>query len=72
MLHRRLTATRSPVNARGFPDHMEAGPLRIALQYRYEPGHEDDGVTAIVPLHMLNQLTAEPFGWLVPGFSRRR
>jgi ATP-dependent helicase HrpA len=60
------------VNERDFPDHLDVGPLRIALQYRYEPGHEDDGVSAIVPLHMLNQLGAEPFGWLVPGFLEEK
>jgi ATP-dependent helicase HrpA len=60
------------VDERDFPDHIDVGPLKVALQYRYEPGHEDDGVTAIVPLHMLNQLSAEPFGWLVPGFLEEK
>jgi ATP-dependent helicase HrpA len=60
------------VDERDFPDHLDVGPLRVALQYRYEPGHEDDGVTAIVPLHMLNQLDPEPFGWLVPGFLEEK
>jgi ATP-dependent helicase HrpA len=55
------------VDAGAFPDHLQVGPLRLELQYRFEPGHEDDGVTALVPVHTLNQLTAAPFSWLVPG-----
>ena len=55
-----------------FPDHFELGPLRVALQYRFEPGHEDDGVTAIIPLHLLNPLEPEPFRWLVPGLLREK
>ncbi len=50
-----------------FPDHLEAGPLTIPLRYRFDPGHEDDGVSALIPLHVLNQLPAERFEWLVPG-----
>ena len=55
------------VDAGAFPDHTLAGPLKVALQYRFEPGNEDDGVTAIVPLHTLNQVKPDSFSWLVPG-----
>jgi ATP-dependent helicase HrpA len=55
------------VDAGDFPDHTLAGPLKVALQYRFEPGNEDDGVTAIVPLHTLNQVKSDSFSWLVPG-----
>ncbi|MDQ2640122.1 MAG: ATP-dependent RNA helicase HrpA [Pseudomonadota bacterium] len=55
-----------------FPDHLQAGPLRVALEYRFEPGHAEDGVTALVPLHMLQQLKPEPFQWLVPGLLEEK
>jgi len=55
------------LDAERFPDHLSAGPLVVQLRYRFEPGHEDDGVSAHVPLHVLNQLPEEPFEWLVPG-----
>jgi ATP-dependent helicase HrpA len=51
---------------------MVAGPLVVQLSYRFEPGHEDDGVSAIVPLHVLNQLPEEPFAWLVPGLFEEK
>jgi len=55
------------LDAMRFPDHLSAGPLVIQLRYRFEPGHEDDGVSALIPLHVLNQLPGEAFEWLVPG-----
>ncbi|MET0207488.1 MAG: ATP-dependent RNA helicase HrpA [Burkholderiaceae bacterium] len=60
------------VDAQQFPDHVQAGPLRLTLQYRFEPGHEDDGVTVIVPVHVLNQLADEAFAWLVPGLLEEK
>jgi ATP-dependent helicase HrpA len=55
------------LDAERFPDHLNAGPLVVQLRYRFEPGHEDDGVSALIPLHILNQLPEESFQWLVPG-----
>jgi ATP-dependent helicase HrpA len=49
------------LDAGRFPDHLTAGPLVVQLRYRFEPGHEDDGVSALIPLHVLNQLPDEPF-----------
>ena len=55
-----------------FPDRIEAGGAGLKLAYRFEPGHPLDGVTVTVPLHVLNQLAAEPFEWLVPGLIREK
>jgi ATP-dependent helicase HrpA len=55
------------LDAERFPDHLSAGPLVVQLRYRFDPGHEDDGVSALIPLHVLNQLPEEAFEWLVPG-----
>jgi len=55
-----------------FPDFWERGGLKLALQYRFEPGHEDDGVTLKVPLAVLPQLKAETFDWLVPGLLEEK
>ena len=60
------------VNEWDFPDHKKIGNLTIALQYRFEPGHNEDGVTAIIPVHQLNQLTQTPFDWLVPGMLEEK
>jgi len=60
------------LDSQNFPDELKIGNIRIPLEYRFEPGHEDDGVTAIIPLHLLNQLPPEPFAWLVPGLLREK
>jgi ATP-dependent helicase HrpA len=55
-----------------FPDSKKVGNLTIALQYRFEPGHDEDGVTAIIPVHQLNQVSQAPFDWLVPGMLEEK
>jgi ATP-dependent helicase HrpA len=60
------------VNEWDFPDHKKVGNLTIALHYRFEPGHEEDGVTAIIPVHQLNQMQAQVFDWLVPGMLQEK
>lgn len=53
-----------------FPDAWRVNRLAFKLDYRFEPGHPDDGVSVRVPLHQLNQLIPEPFEWVVPGMLR--
>ena len=56
------------VTAELYPDALNIEGVTVPLQYRYDPGHPADGITALVPLAALNQLPAEPFEWLVPGY----
>ncbi len=60
------------VNEWDFPDSKKIGNLTIPLQYRFEPGHNEDGVTAIIPVHQLNQVSQAPFDWLVPGLLEEK
>ena len=60
------------VNEWDFPDHKKVGNLSIALHYRFEPGHDEDGVTAIIPVHQLNQMQEQVFDWLVPGLLQEK
>ena len=53
-----------------FPDALVVGMQTFNLAYRFEPGHALDGVTMIVPLHLLNQLDERRCDWLVPGLLR--
>ena len=55
-----------------FPDVMTAAGQRFPLEYRFEPGHERDGVTVTVPLEYLNTLEAGRLQWLVPGLLREK
>jgi len=67
-----ITASDVVLESERFPDHLCAGPVVAQLRYRFEPGHEDDGVSALVPLHVLNQLPEEPFAWLVPALIEEK
>jgi ATP-dependent helicase HrpA len=67
LTERDVAGSDAELDSHRFPDHLSAGPLTIQLRYRFEPGNEDDGVSALIPLHVLNQLPDEPFEWLVPG-----
>jgi ATP-dependent helicase HrpA len=51
-----------------FPDAIAIGELQLPLSYRFEPGHEEDGITVTVPLAAVGELDEAPFDWLVPGF----
>lgn len=53
-----------------FPDSMALAGHLFRLDYRFEPGHEADGVSIIVPLERLNTLDSNRLQWLVPGLLR--
>lgn len=55
-----------------FPETIEMDGVTIHLKYRFEPGHVLDGVTATIPLALLNQLDATRAEWLVPGMLREK
>ncbi len=54
--------------AERFPPTLALGEARLAVRYRFEPGALDDGMTVVVPLHLLNALDAAQLSWLAPGF----
>jgi ATP-dependent helicase HrpA len=55
-----------------FPTFLPLGDARLALHYRFEPGHAEDGVTLDVPLHLLPALDAARLSWLVPGLVEEK
>ncbi|MEO6155458.1 MAG: DUF3418 domain-containing protein, partial [Thermomonas sp.] len=55
-------------DATRFPAYIALGDARLAVQYRFEPGAIDDGMTVLVPLHLLNALNGARLSWLAPGF----
>jgi len=53
-----------------FPTSLALDGTRLALDYRFAPGHPRDGLTLTVPLALLNQLDEDRLSWLVPGLVR--
>lgn len=60
------------ITAVQFPEKMLLDGVEIPLKYRFEPSHVLDGVTATVPLALLNQLNSAQTEWLVPGMLREK
>ncbi len=57
----------SDVTHERFPDTLAVDGVQLPLEYRNEPGTEDDGVTVTVPLEALNRVSGEDLAALVPG-----
>nr|MDQ3959737.1 ATP-dependent RNA helicase HrpA [Pseudomonadota bacterium] len=55
-----------------YPDALNVAGMALPLSYRFEPGHEADGVTVTVPVVILNQLDPARFDWLVPGLLKEK
>lgn len=55
-----------------FPDTVQAGELALRLDYRFEPGEEDDGASVTVPVEALEQLETYQLEWGVPGLLHEK
>ncbi len=60
------------ITAERFPDRLQVGATALPLEYRFAPGEADDGLTLVVPLPLINQVTSERLDWLVPGLLEAR
>jgi len=61
-----------PAVADRFPDTLPAGSTALPLDYRFQPGTEQDGVSVRVPLQALGQLDPRRLEWLVPGLLEEK
>ncbi|WP_067779497.1 ATP-dependent RNA helicase HrpA [Actinomyces vulturis] len=55
------------VGVDGFPDSWQQGDLTLGLEYVFEPGRHDDGVSVRIPVEVLPRVRNEGFDWLVEG-----
>jgi ATP-dependent helicase HrpA len=60
------------VTADSFPDQMMVNRVPLTLEYNFEPGKQDDGITKTIPLSLLNQTNDYRYQWLVPGLLREK
>ena len=65
-----LTATSDGVDAQAFPDTLRGGGAELPLDYVFEPGRDDDGVTVTVPLAVLARLRPDTMPDQIPGHQR--
>ncbi|HEU5158619.1 MAG TPA: ATP-dependent RNA helicase HrpA [Streptosporangiaceae bacterium] len=67
-----VNATAGEVSEADYPDFWLQDGLKLRLTYRFEPGGSEpgaaaDGVTAHIPLSVLNQVRPEGFDWQIAG-----
>ncbi|MBL4629854.1 MAG: ATP-dependent RNA helicase HrpA, partial [Paraglaciecola sp.] len=55
------------IDALSFPETFRQNNLTLGLDYHFDPKDEEDGVSLIVPLPLLNQVTSVGLDWLIPG-----
>jgi ATP-dependent helicase HrpA len=55
-----------------YPETLNIEGITIPLKYRFEPGHPDDGVTAVISEIDFHQLDLNILQWLVPGMIREK
>ncbi|HMN82428.1 MAG TPA: ATP-dependent RNA helicase HrpA [Burkholderiaceae bacterium] len=55
------------ITSEAFPRRIAMRGIEFELDYHFDPGASDDGVTLTVPLYALNQVDAVRAEWLVPG-----
>ncbi|MEZ5739209.1 MAG: ATP-dependent RNA helicase HrpA [Burkholderiaceae bacterium] len=55
------------VQSEDFPRSLAMRGTAFELDYHFQPGEADDGVTMRVPLALLNQVDGQRCEWLVPG-----
>ncbi|MEQ8844739.1 MAG: ATP-dependent RNA helicase HrpA [Phycisphaerales bacterium] len=67
-----LLADASAITPEKYPDRVDISGTRLPLEYRFEPGEADDGVTANVPLEALGRLRTSDLDWMVPGLLAER
>lgn len=55
-----------------YPDTLKTNRLSLPLEYRFDPGSEDDGLNVDLPLEALAQFNATQFDYLVPGLLNEK
>ena len=58
------------ITTASFPKTIKLGGVDCSASYLHQPGDARDGVTAVVPLFVLNQVSEERAEWLVPGMLK--
>lgn len=53
-----------------FPDYLHNGQLRLAVSYRFDPSHDQDGATVKIPVQALAQVDENIWSWGIPGWRQ--
>ena len=62
-----LKETAVKLSANEYPETWQQGSLTLPLSYHFSPGDDDDGISVLIPVGILNQIESEGFDWLIPA-----
>ena len=62
-----LKETAVKLSANEYPETWQQGSLTLPLSYHFSPGDEDDGISVLIPVGILNQIENKGFDWLIPA-----
>ena len=65
-----IAAGAALASAEEYPDEITSGGVSVGLDYVFDPGSDDDGVSATVPLATLPRLDPTAFDRQIPGMRR--
>ncbi|MFC3902620.1 DUF3418 domain-containing protein [Acinetobacter marinus] len=51
-----------------FPDFIHNGQLRFAVNYRFDPSHDEDGAMVTIPVQALSQIDQARWSWGIAGW----
>ncbi|HTG45369.1 MAG TPA: DUF3418 domain-containing protein, partial [Verrucomicrobiae bacterium] len=60
------------LDAEAFPESIELAGQKISLQYAYAPGEPHDGVTAKIPVTLMQHIKPGTLEWAVPGWREEQ
>jgi ATP-dependent helicase HrpA len=55
-----------------YPDQLIVHGAKVPLTYKFDPGEDDDGITATVALALLPQLEPAVMAWTIPGWHQAK
>ncbi len=55
-----------------FPDQITVGDAAYACSYRFDPGHDHDGVTVKLPVSAAKTVVMDAVDWVVPGLLEEK
>lgn len=60
------------ITAEKYPRYMGVAGTRLQIDYKLDPGGEDDGLTVRIPIEALIATNEERVEWLVPGLLQEK
>ncbi|MEC7842554.1 MAG: ATP-dependent RNA helicase HrpA [Candidatus Latescibacterota bacterium] len=60
------------VDLEDFPDAIVVDGEKVAIDYAYRPGQDEDGITAKLPYRLVDAVDPEVLEWLVPGLLQEK